>query len=852
MNEEYVDIENDKTWRVLRYFGNDLAFRQEYFAHKNGHKAILIWATTPLGQQTRIDLSYIYDIVRKLERIIDLSLKNVLQEIIPRVTWPEALFENPKEIGRNLKTFHHLFLALRKELPHNVPLNENHVNAILIALNNPNVQISDLVFTSMPMEEGIIKYCEIVLTNELDNRDRLILKEIIEKNVVGDPTEISPWFNLKRDDLATLFYLLDVTSRYNIPNPFVQLRGLGLISFEIDSFDKKLIKKIAKNIKSNFDTKSQVKKIAEATLSLQEASKLIQCAKLQKSKEITNAFQRERNPLIAYTLAFTFLQEITKNKELKHADFRWAEGIAKQKTIVKETETEFSEKANDIIQFIANIGAVLSALKTPFEKKIDLNTLVDSWSETGFYKIQLVLTDAANYCQLNCEDDDLKRIMKNHIQSLKQKISDKIEQVDQNIALIIEKNWNGYLSHPRLSTNILKEYILQRGVKSSENRKIWILIFDGMRLDTWKQIVKPILQTKFEIKEEKLYVCTLPSKTDIARVAVLAGKTPNEWEDYYGGYTSNHNILSSKFFGLSRYEGREKLKVTVNAGTDFSRKRLDETTSIYNILIYNLSDKWIHNFQGDLRELNKIIEGTINRVIIPDLENRIGEKDIIVLTSDHGFIELAQKDAQNVFTPRSKSFEYGRPLKQGISYRVLVNIEHPKGLRIQYLPHMFYTAAIGRKWFNRPGGRFSRYTHGGITLDEMVVPGVLMEKIVFQRLDLIIECPDSVELAEDISSIFEVKITNNGNRTTDFNVSFRINTGESDEHLGSIQPRESQKVTFEFKKPTLLMKNFEIILSYRTLSKKPLKPKKRVIPIKVKARKDKVEFAFGGLDKIME
>jgi hypothetical protein len=371
-----------------------------------------------------------------------------------------------------------------------------------------------------------------------------------------------------------------------------------------------------------------------------------------------------------------------------------------------------------------------------------------------------------------------------------------------------------------------------------------------MRFDTWKQIVKPILQTKFEVREEKPYVATLPSETDVARVAVLAGAPPNEWEDYNGGFTYDHNILASKLFGLSRYDGIGKLRVTVNAEADFGRQRLDTGTFLYDILIYNLSDKWIHTFQGDLRELNENIEGTMNRIIVPDLERRIGERDYIILTSDHGFIELAQKDELKIATGGGTYTSDTN--KQEIAYRVLENIENPKGYRISYFPPKFFTVAIGRKWFSRPQGKFSRYAHGGISLDEMVVPGVIMEKIVFPRLDLNLACLDSIELTEDVTSNFDVKITNDGNRATEFQLSFRLNTGEEEEHNGSIQPNESQTFSFAFKKPTLAMRNLEIIMFYRTPSKEPLKPQKRVIPVKVKERKDKVEFKFGGLDKIME
>jgi hypothetical protein len=127
-----------------------------------------------------------------------------------------------------------------------------------------------------------------------------------------------------------------------------------------------------------------------------------------------------------------------------------------------------------------------------------------------------------------------------------------------------------------------------------------------------------------------------------------------------------------------------------------------------------------------------------------------------------------------------------------------------------------------------------------------------MEKIVLPRVNLILECPDSIELTEDVPWNFNAQITDDGNRTSEFQLSFRLNTGETEEHNGIIQPNESQTFSFAFKKPTLAMRNFEITLFFKTSTKDSFKPQKRVIPVKVKERKDKVEFEFGGLDKIME
>ena len=845
-NEEYIDITNGKKWKVIHYYGNDLTFRRKYSSTKEKGKPIILWITKPPSDTQKIDLSYIYDIIEKTEKIIDLSLKDVLSKIIPGVTWPEELFEHSKEIGQELARFHSLYQTLRKELPAKAPLNINHAKALLIALRNTRISISDLIVGSISSQEALDKYIKTVLNNDLSENDKKLLQEIIENNVVEGISEITPWLQLDKYDLAVFLYLLDVAKRYKMTIPIIQLRGMGLLSFDPETLGEKRITKTFENIESQPEIRLQITKIAEKKLELKQINKVIECLELKDSEALEKAMQNETLPLIVYALCINYLAETVKKKELKHSNLAWTKNISKHPIIVEKIETEHSQKAISLLNLMVNIASILQSLESKFETKNDLATLIDWWKDSGIFKTELAIANVTNHLQ-SIHDDNLRKSLDNYIQQLKKDVRAKLELADLNLASLIEKNWKGYLSHPRVSINIILDYIIKRKIIPSKDRKIWILIFDGMRLDTWEEIIKPIITSKFEIREEKLYLSMLPSETDIARVSTLAGLTPAEWCDYDGGYTSDHNILASKLFGLSRYEGKEKLRVTVSSETDFGQKRLDEGLYLYNILIYNVSDDWIHVFRGDIRELNYEIEGTLRRKIMPDLDRRINEKDYVILTSDHGYIELAPEDEIKVYGDTS-----GTPSKQTISYRCMKNVEHIKGYRLSFTPHEFFTVAKGRKWFSRPKSKFSRYAHGGISLDEMVVPGVLMEKMATTRIELILTVPDTIELIEDFSSEINVKIANNGNKETSFDLILRTNTGEEEKHSGSLYPKESQEIAFTFTKPTLMMKHLEISLTWKTPEGKISKPSKRIIPIKVKERKDKVEFKFGGLDNIKE
>lgn len=848
LREQYIDSTNDKTWEVLHYDGNDLTTRRKY-ASRKGNKALILWVTPSLtADREPINLSYIYDIVEKAEKTIDLSLRNVLDELIPGTKWPEELFKHSKEIGQELSRFHSLQNELRKELPHKAPLNANHVKAILITLRNLQISLSELILTSTPTQEALTKYIRLIMDHELNDDDKRMLKETIESNIIGNFSEISSWFEPERNELAVFFYLLDMAIRYNVSNPTVQLKGAGLLSFDPETLGQSNITKTIRSIETTNDTKLRIAKIAETNLSPQQVLKVIDCANLRDQKDLAEAIQNERQPLIIYTLSVNYLKEIMKRRELKAKDLGWTRDLHNHHIITEQTETTFSEKAKGILSLLTNISQIHSSLEFTFEPKNDITGLIEWWENSGFYKLQLSIADASN-CLQYVYDDEVKKALDRYIENLRQQVNAKLEKADLNLASIIEKNWKTYIAHPRLATNVLRECILQRSVVPSKDRKIWVLIFDGMRLDTWKSIVRPLMMSMFENKEEKSYVSMLPSKTDIARVALLAGSPPNTWEDYNGEYTSDHNILASRLFGLSRFESREKLKVTVASETDFSQRKLDERTFLYNVLIYNISDDWIHDFRGDIRELNNTIEGTLKRKIVPDLDRRINEDDYVVLTSDHGFIELVRENEIKV--PDSSGPMSFDAAKRVIAYRCLKNVDFTKGYRVSF-PQEFYIVAEGRKWFSRPRGKFARYSHGGISLDEMVVPGVIMQKIAVPKVELIPTYPELIEPTEDLPSQFDINIKNEGNRETQFQLALRANTGEEEVRVGSIQPNEFQSVPFTLKKPTLAMRHLEITLTWKTQDKEFAEPQKKIIPVRVKERKDKVEFKFGGLDKIME
>lgn len=493
LNGKYVDFANNKTWRVLRYHGNDLTIRREYCTSRNEDKPIILWVTrSPSPRQEKIDLSYIYDVVEKCERTIDLSLQAVLRQLVSGVEWPEQLFEHSKEIGQELARFHSLYQTLRKELPAKAPLNVNHIRALLIALRNPAVSLSELILGSIPIQEALSKYIKIILTSEFEEDERTMLREIIESNVIGEFSEISPWFQLDKDELAVLFYLLTVTKKYNIANPIVQLRGMGLLSLDPEVLGENRIIRTFENLEALPSIVLQITKTAEMKLDPRQISKVIEYAELKDLAAIAEAIQNEKLPLVAYALSISYLKEIMKKQGINSSDLGWTKTFSRHPIIVENIETKFSQKAISVLHLLVNMASILHSVECNPEEKKDLSALLDWWKDSSNFKVELDIANA-NSCLQAIYDDDLKKALTNYIQRIRKETRAKLEIADLNLASIIERNWKGYLSNPRLATNILRDYILKRSIAPSKDQKIWILIFDGMRLDTWEEIGKSVV-----------------------------------------------------------------------------------------------------------------------------------------------------------------------------------------------------------------------------------------------------------------------------------------------------------------------------------------------------------------------
>ncbi|HSE82923.1 MAG TPA: PglZ domain-containing protein [Thermodesulfobacteriota bacterium] len=832
---EYID-QAGKEWRVYHYYLNDLSFRLEYAKKTSDPNfAHIVWVT-------EVELSFIPDILSQSDGIIDLSIDSVLRTLMPKESFPDSIFNFQEEIAKNLSTFHSAYKELRKVVPTSAPLNKNHIQILVLASRNGSLKVDDLVFDESRADNLLYRYLKLIFSNKMEKEDMDIIKNLVVENAKGRAEElekIKSWLKEDESEIAVFLFILDILSKYEVENPYIQLNGLGILPF--DSLPlRELAEGVIKHLRDEKSLFSNIASISEEVLTEGEVNRVVESLNLTDPIELINAIGREKSPVLVFALTKCLLRLLMKDKNSLKDAIRNSEQIIQHEILQGlDQQTKFYESAEIALELVKEIIFIESTLKTPIVKVQDFATILGWYEKNKIYRLQLAHAKARKLIR-HFEDKELRDSLIEYLNQLQDKISDYLEEINLDLSSLIEKNIQGFLQHPRLIVNILREFIIRGNFTPTAKRKLWILIFDGMRLDTWNEVVKPLLSNIFEIIGEKLFLSLLPSFTDISRISLLAGKIPSEWRDYRDRATSDHNILASRLFGLQQDEGRQKLRVVVRSESDFAQMRLDFGEHLYNALIYNLSDDWIHAFSGDVFELNETIRGNLERTILPDLRNRIGDNDCVVVTSDHGFIELE----------RDKKVELVADEGQFIAYRYLRNFKHPEGLNIKHTKELEFSVAKGRKWFYRQGGKPARYSHGGISFDEMVVPGVLMKKLTspFVKIEMVLPQLYGREFIEDEEATFEVIVRNEGNVPTEFNLRIQPDfTGEK-VFKQTISGKDEVRCPFTFI-PSLKSKNIYFYLSYTDAKKKEQKEQNRIGLI-VTPRKGKVEIDTSALDRL--
>ena len=320
--------------------------------------------------------------------------------------------------------------------------------------------------------------------------------------------------------------------------------------------------------------------------------------------------------------------------------------------------------------------------------------------------------------------------------ALMQRVIDAARQIltslGESFADLIQKHyplWVMGIETPRplLITDFIPQVFqpfFNRYIKDDQ-QAAYIIVFDGMRWDQWELLRPKILQTfqgRLALEDVIPLIAILPSTTEWARKAIFAGTFPADFS------AESEGELLEAALGVGQVA-----QVQTSGEAPGKRDRvlefLEDTSQIKPI-IFNLIDMKLHGMMQNLVTLHEEVEVNFNNTIQPYLE-KIPSDSLVFIVSDHGFVELT---ARGTIAPGRNEAE---PHRRYVGLRSF----SPRS-DISTSDFIFFSTEnirmpsvsnIVKYGFTRPGrfitsareqesGRTIRYAHGGVSMQEMIVP----------------------------------------------------------------------------------------------------------------------------------
>lgn len=331
------------------------------------------------------------------------------------------------------------------------------------------------------------------------------------------------------------------------------------------------------------------------------------------------------------------------------------------------------------------------------------------------------------------------------------------EEANSAFNKFIKKNYIDWMENPEKRPMISPELIKNKVFPLLDNgEKVFLMLVDNFRYDQWL-IIRELLSEFYTFTDEEIYCSILPTATQYARNAIFSGLMPLQiqqmfpelWveeEDEEGKNIHEEALLQTQF---DRFRKKYTFSFNKVFESSYCQKVIDQLPRMenndLNVVVLNFIDmlshartdsKMMRELANDEKAYRSLTLSWFRHSATYDLFKAIAQRDCkVIVTTDHGTIQV--NNAIKVIGDKNVNTNLRYKVGKSLSYnkKDVLEILQPEkvGLPSPNVSSAYIFA--GKDDFFAYPNNFNYYVsyykntfqHGGISMEEMIIPVVTME-----------------------------------------------------------------------------------------------------------------------------